>query len=70
MLINAGADVTGYALEPPTDPDLFSLAAVSDRMNNITGDIRDFEHLKEVFEECAAGDCFSSGSAADRSGQL
>jgi CDP-glucose 4,6-dehydratase len=50
ILINAGADVTGYALEPPTDPNLFSLAAISDRMNNITGDIRDFEHLKEVFK--------------------
>lgn len=25
ILINAGAEVTGYSLEPPTAPDLFSV---------------------------------------------
>ncbi len=50
-LINAGAQVTGYSLEPPTVPSLFELAGLKDRMNSVTGDIRDLAHLKKVFEE-------------------
>ena len=50
-LINAGADVTGYSLEPPTDPALFSLAGIEKNMNSVIGDIRDLAHLKKVFEE-------------------
>lgn len=52
ILIQAGAQVTGYSLEPPTEPNLFSMADLEDKMNSIIGDIRDFEHLKEVFEKC------------------
>ena len=51
ILINAGAIVCGYSLEPPTDPNLFSIADVENRMNSVIGDIRDFDHLKSVFEE-------------------
>ena len=51
MLINAGAIVTGYSLQPPTQPNLFSLADVENRMKSIIGDIRDFEHLQSVFAE-------------------
>lgn len=51
LLINAGAQVTGYALEPPTSPSLFELCDVSGKMNSITGDIRDLEHLSKVFAE-------------------
>jgi CDP-glucose 4,6-dehydratase len=36
-----GADVTGYALEPPTNPNLFTLASIGTQMHSITGDIRD-----------------------------
>ena len=50
MLVNAGAAVTGYALEPPTDPALFSLAGLEGRMESIIGDVRDPEHLKKAFE--------------------
>lgn len=50
ILINAGALVTGYSLEPPTDPNLFSLSGVEGRMTSIIGDIRDFEHLKAAFD--------------------
>jgi len=49
MLTGAGAIVTGYALEPPTDPDLFGISGVADKMTSVIGDIRDFEHLKETF---------------------
>ena len=51
ILINAGAEVTGYSLEPPTEPNLFSMCGIEEKMNSIIGDIRDREHLSKVFEE-------------------
>ena len=51
MLINNGANVTGYALEAPTNPSLFEMCNLKDRMNSIVGDIRDLKHLFQVFEE-------------------
>ena len=51
ILINAGAQVTGYSLNPPTEPNLFSMADVENRMNSVIGDIRDLDHLKKVFEQ-------------------
>ena len=46
MLVNAGAEVTGYALVPPTEPALFDLAGLEERMTSVIGDIRDMERLK------------------------
>lgn len=51
VLLQAGANVTGYALEPPTDPNLFRLLSLHKRMNSVIGDIRDLEKLKQVFEQ-------------------
>lgn len=51
MLINAGAAVSGYALEPPTEPNLFDIADVKDKMHSYIGDIRDRDHLMEVFDK-------------------
>ena len=42
--------VTGYSLEPPTSPDLFSLAGLEGRMTSVTGDIRQFDALYEAFD--------------------
>ena len=50
MLIKAGAEVTGYSLQSPTDPALFEVAGISGQMNSVIGDIRDLEHLKAVFQ--------------------
>lgn len=50
-LVMAGADVTGYALEPPTQPSLFALCGLEDRMHSVIGDIRDLEQLGAVFRE-------------------
>ncbi len=47
-----GADVTGYALDPPTQPSLFEQARVADSIRSIHGDIRDLEHLKSAIAEC------------------
>ena len=49
ILIKSGAIVTGYALEPPTDPSLFNIAGISEGLNSIIGDIRDFEFLNKIF---------------------
>ncbi|MEY8354748.1 CDP-glucose 4,6-dehydratase [Lachnospiraceae bacterium 54-53] len=49
LLVNAGASVTGYSLLPPTDPSLFETAGIHTVMDSVTGDIRDLEHIKEVF---------------------
>jgi len=51
ILINAGARVVGYSLEPPTNPSLFELSDVKTKMISIIGDVRDFGHLKEVFQK-------------------
>lgn len=51
ILVNAGAVVTGYALDAPTSPSLFEAADIADGMNSVIGDIRDFDKLKAVFDE-------------------
>jgi CDP-glucose 4,6-dehydratase len=51
MLSELGADVTGYALKPPTNPSLFELSHAADKIRSVEGDIRDLEHLSAVFCE-------------------
>lgn len=51
VLIQAGAVVTGYALEAPTNPSLFMLCGLATQMNSIIGDVRDLPHLQKVFAE-------------------
>jgi CDP-glucose 4,6-dehydratase len=50
MLANAGADVTGYALNPPTNPSLFEIAGIEKDIKSVNGDIRDFDFLKKTFD--------------------
>lgn len=49
MLIMAGAQVTGYALESPTSPSLFEMCGVSEKIDSVSGDVRDLEHMKQIF---------------------
>ena len=51
LLIMVGAEVTGYALEPPTDPSLYDMCHLAEYMKNVNGDVRDLSRLLEVFEE-------------------
>lgn len=51
ILINAGAKVIGYSLVSPTNPNLFSLADIENKMISIIGDVRDFTKLKSVFDK-------------------
>lgn len=46
-----GAEVTGYALEPPTEPNLFHLAKAAAGIRSIRGDIRDLSQLKTAIDE-------------------
>ncbi|MEG2006428.1 MAG: CDP-glucose 4,6-dehydratase [Raoultibacter sp.] len=50
ILSAAGAQVVGYALEPPTNPSLFAVAHIEKRITSIVGDIRDYEKLLAVLE--------------------
>ena len=50
-LQSMGAQVTGYALAPPTNPSLFNIAEVAEGMTSVIGDIRDLAKLQAVFAE-------------------
>lgn len=49
VLLYAGAQVYGYALEPPTDPSLFAQCKLSESITSYRGDICDLDRLMEVF---------------------
>lgn len=51
LLQMLGANVIGYALEAPTEPAIFNLCHIADRMISIIGDVRNKEQLKEVFQQ-------------------
>lgn len=43
-----GAEVTGFALAPSTDPNLFMLAGIEDSTRSVIGDIRDRQGLADA----------------------
>ncbi len=45
-----GANVVGYALEPPTDPSLFEMAQVAQGMTSVIGDVCDLAAFQAVFQ--------------------
>jgi CDP-glucose 4,6-dehydratase len=50
-LQSMGAQVTGYALAPPTNPNLFDMAEVAQGMTSIVADIRDLAKLEAAFAD-------------------
>ncbi len=50
MLQKLGAQVSGYALAPQGERNLWEAAGLGNAVNSEIGDIRDLEHLKSVFE--------------------
>ncbi len=46
-----GAELTGYALAPPTNPSLFEVAEVGQGMRSIIADIRDLPALQKAMRE-------------------
>lgn len=51
ILINWKANVYGFSLNPPTNPNLFSLLELDSRMHSNIGDIRNLKQLNEIFDE-------------------
>ena len=50
ILADAGAIVTGYSLQPPTQPSLFNIAEIQKGITSIIGDIRNYQRLKAAFD--------------------
>ena len=50
LLNNLGARISGYSLDPPTQPNLFELCKISSFVNSTISDIRDFESLLKIIE--------------------
>lgn len=50
LLNQLGADVYGYALNPPTEPSLYKEADVDKIVNSTIGDIRDFDLLSATLK--------------------
>lgn len=51
MLLHTGAQVTGYALQPPTEPSVYRLSKMEQKINSVMGDVRDLSRLQKVFDE-------------------
>jgi CDP-glucose 4,6-dehydratase len=50
-LVELGAQVIGYSLDPPTEPNLFSILNLSSRITDIRADIRNQKRLADVFRK-------------------
>lgn len=51
ILRQLGAKVIGYSLPPAAEPNLFKLTRLSEEIEHIEGDIRDYGKLKSVLDE-------------------
>lgn len=51
LLHKLGAKVTGFALQPPTDPSLFELCKIDDLVNSIFSDVRELKILKMAIHD-------------------
>ncbi len=49
ILKNAGAEITGYSLEASTHPSLSEKIGIEQYINFVYGDVRDYDHLYQVF---------------------
>lgn len=48
-----GADLTGYALDPPTDPSLFVQAGVKELLTSVIADVRDQDRLNTEMQNAS-----------------
>jgi len=49
VLVNVGADVFGYSSCSKDKERLFDICGIKDQITHIKGDVRDLDHLKQVF---------------------
>lgn len=50
-LTQLGAEVTGFALEPPSQPSMFTVSGLEKHIRHIHGDIRDYGRLLKTIED-------------------
>lgn len=50
ILVMAGAEVYGYALEPQGEDNLYDISGVDKKITSCIGDIRDYDRLKSFFD--------------------
>lgn len=50
-LAGSGAQIRGYALDPVSEPNLFTAASVADVLDDVRGDIRDYAKLEASMAE-------------------
>ena len=50
-LTHLGADVVGYSLYLPTEPNMFGKLGLENKITHIKGDVRDEKHLKSVLQK-------------------
>ena len=51
-LLSLGAELTGFALPPPTSPSLFDQLGLSSRLRHIVGDVRDLAAVRSALDQC------------------
>ncbi len=51
MLKELNANVTGYSLEPPTEPSLFEILKLKNKIKHLTGDVRDKDKFLKSIKE-------------------
>lgn len=51
ILVMLGANVVGYALKPPTQPNLYEISELEEKITDVTGDIRDFDKVYETVKK-------------------
>lgn len=49
LLKDLGAEILGFSLPPPSQPNLFDALKLRDKMKSIFGDICDISHVQEIF---------------------
>ena len=52
-LSSLGAQIRGYALDPSTEPNMFTLACVGSVVEDVRGDVRDYAELQASITEFA-----------------
>lgn len=50
-LLSMGAEVCGYALDPPTDPSLYRLLGLDGELKSVRGDVRDLAALQSAMRD-------------------
>ena len=51
LLLEAGAQVYGYSLKPPTEENLYDILRLHESMETVTGDVRDYEKLVRTMQD-------------------